>query len=147
MRRLAAATVVGVCVSVCWASTCPAVPKEEQSPERPMGLPLAGLTHIQGSDPLSQDFNDNLLGEALQIVEENLAEGVEYVARGLTRLDPDRLYLLHNSDRPVRIYFLNEGAGYRNTLGYSTTLAGSSVEGDRWIILPDVGTRRLGRTR
>ncbi|MGL4513651.1 MAG: DUF4114 domain-containing protein [Lacipirellulaceae bacterium] len=121
-----------------------AVPRSDQSPARPLGLPLAAQVHITGSDARSLDFNNTILGNAMGLVNVNLREGVEFAARGVTRLDEDRLFLLRNSDRPVRVYFLNEGAGYRNSLGYSTTMAGSTTNGARKLVLPDVSNGTFG---
>ncbi len=120
-------------------ATCAfAEPKSIQTTARPMGLPVFMDTQANASDTRSQEFSNTLLNNAMALVEENLGERVEFVARGVTRLDPDRLFLLNDSIRPVRVYFLNEGAGYRNSLGVSTSLAGSEVEGPRKLIFPDV---------
>jgi hypothetical protein len=121
-----------------------AVPRSDQSPARPLGLPLAAPVHVSGSDARSAEFNNTILGNAMQLVNVNLREGVEFAARGVTRLDEDRLFLLRNSDRPIRVYFLNEGAGYRNSLGYSTTQAGSVTAGERKLVLPDVSNGTFG---
>jgi hypothetical protein len=107
-------------------------------------MPLAGPVHTSGTDTRSQEFNRDILPGALAIVEENLREGVEFLARGVTRLDEDRLFLLNDSDRPVRVYFVNEGAGYRNLLGYATTQAGSAAAGVRKIVIPDVSDGTFG---
>ncbi|MEN0109678.1 MAG: DUF4114 domain-containing protein [Planctomycetota bacterium] len=112
--------------------------KSVQSDFQLWGMPHSGPVFESGSDARARQFNQDILPGALAIVEEDLREGVEYLAANVTRLDEDRLFLLNDSDRPIRVYFVNEGAGYRNTLGYATTMAGSPVQGDKKIVLPDV---------
>ncbi len=125
-------------------ATCDAEPKSEQSNARPMGLDIVALVQENASDDRSAAWTSEWLDAAMTLVEENLGERVEFVERDLVRLDPDRLFLLRDSDRPVRVYFLNEGAGYRNTLGFSTTLAGAPQEGSRQLIFPDVSDGTFG---
>jgi hypothetical protein len=107
-------------------------------------MPNSGLVQVNASDSRSQAFTRDILPGALAIVEENLREGVEFLARGVTRLDEDRLFLLNDSDRPVRVYFVNEGAGYRNLLGYATSQAGSFEAGVRKVVFPDVSDGTFG---
>lgn len=118
--------------------------KDIQSDFVVFGLPHAGPVQVSGSDARAQAFNVEILPGASELVDVHLQEGVEFLAVGVTRLDEDALFLLHDSDRPVRVYFVHEGAGYRNTLGYSTTIAGSSAIGDRKIVLPDVSDGTYG---
>ncbi|MEN1678877.1 MAG: DUF4114 domain-containing protein [Planctomycetota bacterium] len=115
-----------------------------QAPVRPFGLPVVGPVYQNASDARSQEFADDLLAKALALVEVNLNESTEYVARNVTRLDTDKLYLMHNTIRTVRVYFLNEGAGYRNSLGVSASLAGSTEEGQRELLFPDVSDGTFG---
>lgn len=143
--RLSFRPCVGALVAMaCAASTAFAVEKETQSSFRLWDMPLAGPVHHNASDERSEAFTAEVLPGALAIVEENLREGVEFLARGVTRLDEDRLFLLNDSDRPVRVYFINEGAGYRNLLGYATSMAGSFDAGERKIVLPDVSDGTFG---
>ena len=121
-----------------------AVQKSIQSNFRVFNMNIAGLVKVSGSDQRACEFNQQVLPGANALVEENLKEGVQFLAVGVTRLDEDALYLLRDSDRPVRVYFINEGAGYRNTLGYSTSLAGSETPGTRRIIFPDVSNGNIG---
>lgn len=118
--------------------------KDVQSSFRVFGMSIIGQVQESGSDQRACEFNEEILPGAVALVEENLREGVEFLAVGVTRLDEDALYLLNDSDRPVRVYFVNEGAGYRNTLGFSTSLAGSNTPGERFIIFPDVSDGSIG---
>lgn len=121
-----------------------AVEKDTQSNFRVFGMGIAAPVQVTGSDQRSCEFNQQILPGALALVESQLQEGVEFLAVGVTRLDEDALYLLRDSDRPVRVYYVHEGAGYRNTLGYSTSLAGSNTPGTRHIIFPDVSDGTWG---
>lgn len=123
-----------------------AVAVPQQPRVRPLGLPVVAPTYLSGTDSRSKEFADDLLGKAMRLVEINLNEQTEYSARGVTRLDTDKLYLTRDTVRSVRIYFLNEGAMYRNAMGYSAALAGSDVEGQRKLIFPDVSDGTWGGT-
>ncbi len=125
-------------------ATAQGVDKEVQSDFTVFGLEQVGPVKVAGSDDRSAAFNSEILPGALELVEENLREGVEFLAVGVTRLDEDALFLLENSDRPIRVYFVNEGAGYRNTFGYSTSVAGSFAAGERKIVFPDVSDGTWG---
>ncbi|MEO1498253.1 MAG: DUF4114 domain-containing protein [Planctomycetota bacterium] len=112
--------------------------KEIQSDFTVFGMAHSGPVMVSGSDARAAAFNNEILPGASELVDVHLREGVEFMAAGITRLDEDALFILNPTDRPVRVYFIHEGAGYRNTLGYSTTIAGSTGAGTRKIILPDV---------
>lgn len=118
--------------------------KEEQSDFTVFGMPIAAPVFHSGTDARAQAFNQEILPGASELVDVHLREGVEFLAVGVTRLDEDALFILNPTDRPVRVYFIHEGAGYRNTLGYATTVAGSSAIGERKIILPDVSDGTYG---
>ena len=118
--------------------------KDVQSDFTVFGLEQVGPVQAACTEPRSMEFYQDILPGAIQLVEENLQEGVEFLAVGITRLDEDALFLLEDSDRPVRVYFVHEGAGYRNTLGYSTSLAGSFEAGERKIVFPDVSDGTYG---
>lgn len=118
--------------------------KEVQSDFTVFGMAHAAPVQVSGSDARAQAFNTEILPGASELVDVHLREGVEFLAAGITRLDEDALFILNPTDRPVRIYFVHEGAGYRNTLGYSTTIAGSTGAGVRKIIFPDVSDGTYG---
>lgn len=133
-----------VAVAFVFAAVAGAEQKEVQSPFRVFGLDIAAPVMVSGCDQRAQDFNTQILPGASALVDTHLKEGVEFLAVGVTRLDEDALFILNPTDRPVRIYFVHEGAGYRNTLGYSTTIAGSTSAGDRKLIFPDVSDGTYG---
>lgn len=125
-------------ILVATGSGASAEEKDLQSPFRVFGMDIAAPVHVSGSDQRARDFNRDILPGAAALVDTHLKEGVEFLAVGVTRLDEDALFILNPTDRPVRIYFVHEGAGYRNSLGYSTTIAGSTSAGERHLIFPDV---------
>ena len=51
-------------------------------------------------------------------------------------LDPTRLYLPLDTNRPIRVYFVDEGAAYRNQLGVSIAEAGHGRNGSSPLIDP-----------
>ncbi|TWT95871.1 hypothetical protein Pla108_29480 [Botrimarina colliarenosi] len=139
--------VMGAILLVGLAMPATATDRNPQSTFTVFGMPITAKTQVTGSDSRSAAFNNEILPGARALVAANLREGVEFLAAGVTRLDEDRLYLLNDSDRPVRVYYVAEGAGYRNTLGFSTAMAGSLVNGQRKIIFPDVSDGTIGGPR
>lgn len=118
--------------------------KEGQSDFTVFGMSIAAPIFHSGTDARAEAFNQEILPGASELVDVHLREGVEFLAVGVTRLDEDALFILNPTDRPVRVYFVHEGAGYRNTLGYATTIAGSTGIGERKIVLPDVSDGTYG---
>jgi hypothetical protein len=108
-----------------------------QSSARPFGLPLAGQVMVGGSDTASANFQANVLPSINTMLNSQLSEYVAINDSSLL-LDPNKLFLKNASD--VRVYFVGEGAGYHNTLGYNTG-GGGVTTGDPQIIFPDASSR------
>ena len=108
-----------------------------QSAARPYNLDIAAPVQLAGSDAASSDFQTNVLPGMLTIVNNNLSETTSVKDMDAVSIDPKNLTL--TSDATVRVYFLGEGAGYRNTLGYSTTNNGQ-VSSDAALIFPDASS-------
>jgi hypothetical protein len=98
------------------------------------------------SDARSQDFYVNYMPSFLQIINEQLAESVVFTGVQGFKLDASRLLLRTPSDEPIRIYFLYEGAGYHNTVGFAWTPAGSPGRGAPTVLFPDASIKG-GSTR
>lgn len=105
-----------------------------QSTARPFGLDIVGPVQLAGSDERSADFQTNVLPIAEEFVNVNLNEKVPVANATSLALDPSQLDLLTTAD--VRVYFVGEGAGYHNTLGFNTSGSGIS-SGDPQLIFPD----------
>jgi hypothetical protein len=112
-----------------------------QSPARPLGLPVHGPVMQFASDARSQDFYVNYMPTFLQIINKHLAESVVFSNVSGFKLDASRLFLRTAAERPIRIYFLAEGAGYHNTLGFCWTSAGSPNIGAPTVLFPDASIR------
>ena len=108
-----------------------------QSPARPFGLPLAGDVMVAGSDAASANFQANVLPAVTTLINGQLSERVRVNDSSLL-LDPNKLFLKSASD--VRVYFIGEGAGNRNTLGFNTGGGGVNT-GDPEIIFPNASSR------
>lgn len=108
-----------------------------QSPSRPFGLPLAGQVMIGGSDAASANFQANVLPAVNALLNTQLGESVRVNDSSLL-LDPNKLFLRNASD--VRAYFVGEGAGFRNTLGFNTE-GGGITSGNPEIIFPNASSR------
>jgi hypothetical protein len=73
----------------------------------------------------------------------NLSETLNFKKQGSFSLDPTKLFLATEST--ARVYFVGEGAGYHNTLGFNTLMAGEKtpstvVTADSQIIFPDASS-------
>lgn len=123
-----------------------------QSAARPFKLDIAAPVQIAASDAASKAFQTEALPGMLAMVNKNLGEynAKSGTALAAISLDPSKLVL--SVDSTARVYFLGEGAAYRNTLGVSTT-GGSPLSADAALIFPDAsspagfsGSGRLVRT-
>jgi hypothetical protein len=117
-----------------------------QSPARPLGLPVHGPVMQFSSDARSTDFYVNYMPAFMEIINSQLAESVVFHGVSGFKLDASRLILRSPSDRTIRIYFLAEGAGYHNTVGFAWTPAGSPGRGAATVLFPDASIRS-GSTR
>jgi hypothetical protein len=107
----------------------------------PFGLWVAGQVRGGGSDAASSDFQRNELPVLLNFVNDNLSERQALQDISAVSLDPQALRL--HQDSSVRVYFLSEGAGYRNTLGYTAEdLNGEEIVGET-VIFPDASSANV----
>jgi hypothetical protein len=104
-----------------------------QSSARPFGLDIVAPVMAAGSDERSAAFQANALPDLNKFLQQSLAEKVAINDSRLL-LDPSKLKLQEKSD--VRVYFIGEGAGFNNSLGFNTTGTGVS-EGDPQLIFPN----------
>lgn len=109
-----------------------------QSTARPFGLDIAGPVMQSGSDARSTEFQANVLPSMNAWINTNLGESVSINDTTAISLDPSKLFLATASD--ARIYFVGEGAGYANTLGFNTTGTGI-LTGDPQLIFPNATSR------
>ncbi len=108
-----------------------------QSSARPLGLDIVGMVQESGSDLRASEFNANHLPNLLSWVDGNLSRW-KATSSAQFPLDPSNLNLGSGSDN-IRVYFLGEGAGYHNSLGFNLT--GSGVDsGDPLLIFPDASS-------
>ncbi len=111
-------------------------PNAVQATARPQGLSIAGPVMAVGSDASSASFQKSVLPSITQLVNTRLSECRSF-NDSASLLDPTRLHLRTQSD--VRVYFIGEGAGYRNTLGFSVTADGQAAS-TRKLIFPDASS-------
>lgn len=117
------------CASFAAAQT----PSPVQSAARPFGLNIVAPVMAAGSDAKSADFQNSVLPTMSAFLQKSLGERSK-VDDSRMLLDPNSLELRNESD--VRVYFVGEGAGYRNTLGFNTS-GGGVTTGDPQLIFPD----------
>lgn len=91
-----------------------------QSKERPFGLEVVGPVMEAGSDSSAATFQKEALPEISKLLDQTLSESVSVSNQAALSLDPTKLTMATAST--ARVYFVGEGAGYRNTLGFNTLL-------------------------
>ncbi len=104
--------------------------------QNPHNLPLIGAVKAAGSDARAQAFQTNVLPVFQQFIDNNLQEMSRFEIAPQFVLDPTRLYLPLSTNQPVRVYFMHEGAMYRNQLGVSIVDAGHGRDGVSQLIDP-----------
>ena len=119
-----------------------------QSTARPFGLNIVAPVMQAGSDGKSQSFQSSVLPGALKFINSALPEYKDNSKNSsVMSLDLSRLKL--QTDYNVRAYFVSEGAGYQNTLGFNTTGVGTKT-GNPELIFPNasssVGALPSGQT-
>jgi len=101
---------------------------------------------LTGSDARAATFNRDYLPRFRQIINDNLSESVVFTGVSGFKLDSAKFFLLRQSPYPIRVYFLAEGAGYWNSLGFAFTPAGQPQSGTPYLIFPNASDNP-GRTR
>lgn len=105
-----------------------------QSPARPFNLDIVAPVQLAGSDEASRKFQSEVLPGMLKLANQSLSERATLSNFNSITLDPSKLVLAY--DATARVYFLSEGAGFRNSLGISTTGNGPLGK-DAALIFPD----------
>lgn len=88
-----------------------------QSKAAPFDLETVAPVMLAGSDPASAAFQKSLLPSLTSFLKTELSES-KAVNDAAYLLDPAKLSLKTTAD--VRVYFIGEGAGYENSLGFNT---------------------------
>lgn len=107
-----------------------------QAAKNPFNLPKYTAVQNAKSDTRSTQFANNVLPTFQQFINKSLKEASQFKVAPDYVLDPTRLYLPLTTLQPVRIYFVHEGAGYRNQLGVSIVDAGHGRSGSSALIDP-----------
>jgi len=108
-----------------------------QSAARPYNLDIGGTVMVSGSDAAATTFNSTALADFMAIAETRLNETKAAKDLDAIRIDPTKLTLGY--DTAIRVYFVGEGAGYRNSLGISTT-GGTPNSADAELVFPDASS-------
>lgn len=114
-----------------------------QAAARPFGLAIVDTVDLAGSDEASAGFQANVLPSITKLVNENLGERMNFTQSANFSLDPTKLRMAVES--AARVYFVGEGAGYRNTLGFNTLAPGeskptTSLTATAQLIFPDASS-------
>ena len=88
-----------------------------QSAARPFGLAIVDSVKLGGSDAASANFQINVLPSITNLINTNLKETASLKNATALMLDPSKLKLATDSN--ARVYFVVEGAGYRNSLAFN----------------------------
>lgn len=122
------------------ASVLGGTPASPQSTARPFNLPIISQVQKAKSDTDATNFYNNNMSTLLNIVKNNLSEGVAIKNVSAFKLDADKLFIRQKASKPIRVYFVTEDAGYHNSLGFAFTPAGSPTPGTPYLVFPDVST-------
>lgn len=111
-----------------------------QSTARPFGLDITAPVQLAGSDEASASFQEDALPVITDLINTQLGENVQFNNQTAYSLDPTKLRLATEST--ARVYFVGEGAGYHNTLGFNALAPGvgtpeTVVTADSELIFPD----------
>jgi hypothetical protein len=96
-----------------------------QAAARPYGIEIVDKVSLAGSDEASALFQAKVLPSITQLINTNLSETSKFSQANNFSLDPTKLRMAVES--ASRVYFVGEGAGYRNTLGFNTIEAGQAT--------------------
>lgn len=109
-----------------------------QDAARPFGMDTVSDVMQAASDDASAEFQANDLPILREFVNANLSESQALSDISGVALDPSALAL--DTEASVRAYFVSEGAGYRNTLGYTTENLNSGDTSSGLLIFPDASS-------
>ena len=98
-------------------------------------MDIAGKVIQAGSDEKSAAFQKEVLPELSKFLQGNLSEQT-LLDNSRVLLDFDQLKLKTDSD--VRVYFVGEGSGYQNTLGFN--LNGKGISDASSLIFPNASS-------
>lgn len=107
-----------------------------QAAKNPFNLPKYTAVQKAKSDTRSTQFANQVMPTFQQFIDKSLKEASQFKVAPDYVLDPTRLYLPLTTLQPVRVYFVHEGAGYRNQLGVSIVDAGHGRSGSSTLIDP-----------
>lgn len=109
-------------------------PSPVQSSVRPLKLEIVDKVQVAGSDEASAEFQKNSLPTISKLANERLSERMKIDDSSML-LDPTKLKL--KTDADVRVYFVGEGAGYANSLGFTTDGSGVPSSKSAALIFPN----------
>jgi hypothetical protein len=115
----------------------------QQSWRSPLGLSKVAQVQVGGSDEAAADFQTNYLPSITGLLNQQLGESVVFDNQATLALDPSKLTLATEST--ARAYFIGEGAGYHNSLGFNTIAPGTglvtdTITSNAQLIFPDAST-------
>ena len=141
-RRFVAGILGGTVVILGAGSATAQTVSEYQATGQPLGLEVIDQVMLAGSDESSAIFQEQYLPALTELMNDNLGENVAITDTTAISLDPGQLTL--GTDSNVRVYFVGEGAGYRNTLGFNVLAPGENPSGglteDSALIFPDASS-------
>ena len=100
----------------------------------PYGLSIVDKVQKRASDTKSEQFQTNIMPDLERFVNTNLQERISYGGNTAYQIDPANLKLATDSE--VRTYFVSEGAGYHNMLGFNVDSTGVDADTSK-LIFPD----------
>lgn len=136
-RKMLPPAVLACIMAVSGASPASAALDPIQSAARPFGLSIVAPVQQPNSDAQSAAFQSKELPTLVSWIKKNLPEYTEVTNFSTKNLDPALLTMKTTDD--VRVYFVGEGAGYQDTLGFNTKGTGAKT-GNPELIFPNASS-------
>lgn len=130
--------VCAICMITTTQSAFASTVSPVQSDAQPFGLEAINPVNLAGSDADSLDFSENALPDLQSTVNDTLQEHQALIDVGAIAVNPNDLFLSEEAN--LRVYFVGEGAGYRNTFGMYTGDSSDGLSGDAGLIFPNAST-------
>ncbi len=136
-RTLAAAGLALLLAGLAPAAARAGIVSPVQSTATPLGLSPVAPVMLAGSDERAATFQADALPLVIETAVRELGEQQAVTDLDVLRLDAGRLVMPYAVD--PRVYFVGEGAGYRNSLLAQVTTAGGTTL-DPMLVLPNASS-------
>jgi len=104
----------------------------------PLNLNLVGPVQQSGTDTQSNQFNTTTLPTVSNFITTNTKPNGKFAPAGISQANPANIFWAE--DRKLRVYFISEDAGYKNSLGFSQGNDFTLTPGEHSLIFPNASS-------